>query len=224
MSDATQQNPEQQPQADPVFTLHMAAMREMQEPRDGIAPTPVSYIVICFFFLLFGGWYLGYYSGEWTANGLSERPIAGIPPTPPPQDPMVLGKEVFGACLQCHQDSGLGVAGTYPPLAGSEFVLGDKRRLVAILLKGLNGELIVNGKMYNSQMPAWEIREDEEIAAVLTYVRNSWGNKADPVPIDLVTSVRKELAGKPEWRAAALNEFAATPAPAPTAAPPAPAK
>ena len=46
---------------DAIVTLHMAAMREMQEPRDGIAPTPVSYIICCFFFLLFGGWYLGYY-------------------------------------------------------------------------------------------------------------------------------------------------------------------
>jgi len=223
MSDTTQQNPdEQQPQADPVFTLHMAAMREMQEPRDGIAPTPVSYIICCFFALLAGGWYLGYYSGEWTANGLSERPIAGIPPTAPPQDPMVLGKEVFGACIQCHQESGLGVAGTYPPLAKSEYVLGDKRRLVAILLKGINGELVVDGKVYNSQMPAWEIREDEEIAAVLTYIRASWGNKADPVPISLVTAVRKETAGKGEWRSATLDEFAAT-APAAPAAPATPA-
>ncbi len=211
------------PQPDPVFTLHMAAMREMQEPRDGIAPTPVSYIIMCFFALLAGGWYMGYYSGEWTANGLSERPIAGIPPTPPPQDPMVLGKEVFGACIQCHQDSGLGVAATYPPLAGSEYVLGDKRRLVAILLKGLSGELTVSGKPFNSQMPAWEIREDEEIAAVLTYIRSSWGNKGDPVSKDLVTAVRKETAGKNEWKSASLAEFAASaPAvPVPVVTPPA---
>ena len=208
MSNIAQPNPDENPQVDPVFTLHMAAMREMQDPRDGIAPTPVSYIICCFFILLAGGWYMGYYSGEWTANGLSERPLAGIPPTPPPQDPMVLGKEVFGACLQCHQQSGLGVPGSYPPLAGSEYVLGDQRRLVAIVLKGLNGPFTVNGKPYNSQMPAWEIREDEEIAAVLTYVRNSWGNKADRVPIEFVTAVRKELAGKPEWGAAALAEFA----------------
>ena len=226
MSNVTQHNPEsnpeKQPQADPVFTLHMAAMREMQEPRDGIAPTPVSYIICCFFALLFGGWYMGYYGGEWTANGLSERPIAGIPPTPPPQDPMVLGKEVFGGCLQCHQQTGLGVPGTYPPLATSEIVLGDKRRLIAILLKGLNGEFQVNGKTYNSQMPAWEIREDEEIAAVLTYIRGSWGNQADPVPIGLVTAVRKEVAGKSEWRAASLAEFAASPSSIPAPVTPAP--
>lgn len=210
MSQATNQNPEDNSQVDPVFTMHMAAMREMQDPRDGIAPTPVSYIICCFFALLAGGWYAGYYGGDWTANGLSERPIAGTPPVAPPQDPMVLGKEVFGACIQCHQEHGMGVAGTYPPLAGSEYVVGDKRRLVAILLKGVSGELTVNGKIYNSQMPAWEIREDEEIAAVLTYIRASWGNKADRVPIDLVTAVRKETAGKPEWRAATLAEFAGT--------------
>jgi mono/diheme cytochrome c family protein len=212
MSDTAPQNPEQQPQPDPVFTLHMAAMREMQEPRDGIAPTPVSYIICCFFFLLAGGWYMGYYGGEWTANGLSERP-------------MVLGIEVFGACVQCHQESGLGVAGTYPPLAGSEYVIGDTRRLAALVLKGMNGPIVVNGQTYSSQMPAWEIREDEEIAAVLTYIRSSWGNKAGPVPIDLVTAVRKETAGKNEWRADTLDAFAATtpaaPATAPATAPPA---
>ena len=210
MSNVEQKNPEQDPQPDPVFTLHMAAMREMQEPRDGIAPTPVSYILCCFFILLVGGWYLGYYSGEFGPNGLAERPLAGVPVKPPPVDPMVLGKEVFGACIQCHQATGLGVAGTYPPLAGSEYVLGDKRRLVAILLKGLNGEFVVNENTFNSQMPAWEIREDEEIAAVLTYIRATWGNKADAVSPELVTAVRKETAGRTDWRASSLAEFAAS--------------
>jgi len=215
MSDVVNENPESDPQPDPVFTLHMAAMREMEEPRDGIAPTPISYIIMCFFTLLAGGWYMGYYSGEFTANGLAERPIAGIPTAAPPSDPMVLGKEVFGACIQCHQESGLGVSGTYPPLAGSEYVLGDKRRLAAILLKGLSGEIMVKGSPYNSQMPAWEIREDEEIAAVLTYIRASWGNQGDAVAKEVVTAVRKETAGRGEWRAATLAEFASATAPAP---------
>lgn len=194
---------------DAVVTLHMAAMREMQEPRDGIAPTPVSYIICCFFLLMFGGWYMGYYGGDWTGNGLAERALSGPPPAPPPQNPMVLGKEFFGNCIQCHQENGLGVAGSYPPLAASEYVLGDKRRLVALVLKGMNGVLVVNSRMYNSQMPAWEIREDEEIAAVLTYIRSSWGNKADPVSIDFVAKVRAELEGRGEWRSGTLAEFAA---------------
>ncbi len=209
MSNTIPQNPEEQPQMDPIFGLHQAAMREMAEPRDGISPTPVSYIIFCFFMLLFGGFYIGYYGGDWSGNGLAERATGGAIVAAPPQDPMVLGKEVFGACMQCHQENGQGVAGTYPPLAGSEYVLGDKRRLAAIVLKGLSGPFLVNGKTYASQMPAWEIREDEEIAAVLTYIRASWGNKADPVTTDFITKLRKEIAGQSEWRSDTLEAFAA---------------
>jgi mono/diheme cytochrome c family protein len=212
--------------ADPVFTMHLAAMREMAEPRDGVSPTPVSYLVMCFFFLLWGGFYMGYYFGDWSGNGLAVRPTAGGVKAGPPQNPMVVGKEVFGSCMQCHQETGLGLPGQYPPLAGSEYVLGDKRRLAAIVLNGLSGEVHVKGATFNGTMPPWATRDDEEIAGVLTYVRNSFGNKADPVSIDLVASVRKEVDGKGEWKIPTLEAFAATPPPpsaAPAPAAPAPA-
>lgn len=204
---------------DPVFAMHMQAMRELAEPRDGISPTPVSYIIICFFYVMWGGWYIGNYAGDWTGNGLTERASSGPAVAGPAQDPMVLGKEVYGSCIQCHQENGLGVVGTTPPLAGSEYVLGDKRRMTAILLNGLNGELMVKGQLYNSQMPAWNVRDDEELAAVMTYVRASWGNKADRITKEFVTAVRKEIDGKGEWRANTLAEFtASTPSAAVTAA------
>ena len=215
------------PTVDPIFAIHSAAMREASEPRDGIKPTPVSYIIMCFFWILWGGWYMGYYSGEFKGNGLNERAVGGPRPAGPPQNPMVLGKEVFGPCIQCHQESGLGVAGSYPPLVGSEYVLGDKRRLVAILLKGITGEFVVKGATYNSEMPNWSHREDEELAAVATYIRASWGNKADAVSTEFVAAIRKELGDKGGWKAKTLAEFAESkPAVAPVAAPaaaPAPA-
>jgi hypothetical protein len=83
--------------------------------------------------------------------------------------------------------------------------------LAAILLNGLNGDLVVNGKSYNSQMPAWNTRDDEELAAVMTYIRSSWGNKADPVSRELVAAIRKEVEGKGEWNAASLAAFTASP-------------
>ena len=196
------------PDVDPVFQMHAAAMREMQEPRDGVSPTPVSYIVICFFYLLWGGFYIGFYGGTWKGDGLAERPLGGPPVVLPPQDPMKLGREVFNSCMQCHQETGLGVPGSYPPLAGSEYVLGDKRRLAAILLNGISGELVVKGMTYNSAMPPWATLDDEEIAAVITYVRNTWGNKAEPISREFVGSIRKEVDGKGEWRAATLDAFA----------------
>jgi len=193
---------------DPVFTMHMAAMREMAEPRDGVSPTPVSYLICVFFFLLWGGWYIGFYGGDWTGDGLAERSAGKAAVAGPPPNPMVLGKEVFGSCIQCHQENGMGVAGTTPPLAKSEYVLGDARRLAAIVLNGLNGEFVVNGQTYNSQMPAWSVRDDEEIAAVLTYIRGTWGNQAGPVTKEFVAGVRKEIETKGEWRADSLAEFA----------------
>src|SRR3954447_13311939 len=122
--------------ADPVFTMHLAAMREMAEPRDGVSPTPVSYLICCFLFLIWGGFYMGYYGGNWNGTGFSERPSAGGAIKAPAQNPMVVGKEVFGSCMQCHQENGMGLPGQYPPLGGSEFVRGDKRRLTAIVLNG----------------------------------------------------------------------------------------
>lgn len=221
MSDQKNSDPIQMhPDEDSVFRIHTAAMREMEEPRDGISPTPVSYIITCFLYLLCGGFYMGYYGGTWKGDGLAERPIGGPAVVAPPQDPMKLGREIFNSCMQCHQESGLGVPGSYPPLAGSEYVLGDKRRLAAILMNGINGDFVVKGQTYNSKMPSWAMLEDEEIAAVATYVRNTWGNKADTMPIDLVKSVRKEVDGKGEWKSATLAEFAATAPPA--AAVPAP--
>jgi mono/diheme cytochrome c family protein len=215
--------PEPSQLADPVFTMHLAAMREMAEPRDGVSPTPVSYLVICFLYLLWGGYYMGYYGGDWNGNGLSERPSSGAAKTGPAQDPMVVGREVFGSCMQCHQESGMGLPGQYPPLSGSEYVLGDKRRMAAIILNGLSGEIKVKGMTFNAIMPPWASRDDEEIAGVMTYVRNSFGNKAEPVTKEFVAAVRKEVENRGEWKADTVNAFAATapPAPAAAAAPPA---
>jgi mono/diheme cytochrome c family protein len=221
----TEQNDEsvkQHPDIDPVFQMHTAAMREMQEPRDGVSPTPVSYIVICFLYILWGGFYIGFYGGTWKGDGLAERPIGGPPTALPPQDPMKLGREVFNSCMQCHQETGLGVPGSYPPLVGSEYVLGDKRRIAAILLNGISGEFVVKGQTYNSAMPPWATLDDEEIAAVATYVRNTWGNKAEPLSREFVGAVRKEVEGKGEWRAATLEAFTKSAPPTPAAAVPVP--
>ena len=195
---------------DRILEMHTAAMREMVEPRDGIRPTPVAFLIVCFFFTMWGGYYMGTYAGDWTGNGLAERvgPTAAGPTAP--QNPMVLGAEVYNACTQCHQADGKGLPGQFPPLAESEFVTGDTRRLAAILVNGINGELEVKGQKYNSQMPPWKDNyNDEEIAAVLTYIRASFGNKAGPVGKEVVEAVRKEVGAGGAWTAQTLEEFAA---------------
>jgi mono/diheme cytochrome c family protein len=94
-------------------------------------------------------------------------------------------------CLQCHQENGEGLEGVYPPLAKSDYMMADKKRSITQTLKGLTGEIKVNGKIYNGEMAAFETLTDEEISDVLNYVRNSWGNKSAAVIPTEVKVLRK---------------------------------
>jgi len=93
-------------------------------------------------------------------------------------------------CMSCHQSKGEGVAQAFPPLAISDYLMADKKRAINILLHGLEGNIKVNGQTYNSIMPKLTLN-DEEIANILTYVRNSWGNKGDQVLANEVKALRK---------------------------------
>ena len=89
---------------------------------------------------------------------------------------MERGKKVFlSACFACHMQEGQGLPAVFPPLAGSDFLKADKDRAIRIPLKGLSGPIVVNGKPYNNVMPP-QVFTDDQIADVLTYVMNSWGN------------------------------------------------
>ena len=104
---------------------------------------------------------------------------------------MEKGKTIYeNTCLACHQINGSGVPGMNPPLKNTKWVLGDKKTLINIVLNGLNEEIEVNGEVYANVMPAFNSLSDEEIADVLTYVRNSFGNKASAVKADEVKKVR----------------------------------
>ncbi len=99
------------------------------------------------------------------------------------------GKAVYTQyCLTCHMADGLGVDGMNPPLAKTDYVLGNKTRLTHVLLNGLQG-VEIGGEAYHGVMPAQELT-DAQVAAVLTYVRNSFGNKASAVSVAEVKAVR----------------------------------
>ena len=101
------------------------------------------------------------------------------------------GKKVYLArCLTCHQVDGLGVQNMNPPLAGTTYVVGDKTRLIKIVLNGFNERVEIEGDIYNNPMPAQNTLTDQEIADVLTYVRNSFGNKASAINASEVKKVR----------------------------------
>jgi mono/diheme cytochrome c family protein len=95
-------------------------------------------------------------------------------------------------CMSCHQIDGAGIAGVFPPLNDTEWVVGDKGRVIRIVLDGMMGETEVQGVVYSGAMPPWKtFLSDEEIAAVVTYIRNAWDNEASDVTPQEVKLVRE---------------------------------
>lgn len=116
---------------------------------------------------------------------------------------LLAGQEVFGRdgyCATCHQPDGQGLeASGFPPLAGSKWVTGSEERLIKLTTNGIMGPITVNGKDYPGQVPMTpfgKLLNDEETAAVLTYVRNSFGNKASAISIEKVKEVQEQIKNK----------------------------
>jgi mono/diheme cytochrome c family protein len=180
--------------------MHGAILREMSEPSDGSEPIPMWMLAGITALALFCGGYLAFYSGGFRGDVFNYttdfKPGKAGPAGP--VDPRVLGKKVFTAnCTACHQSTGVGQPGQFPPLVGSEFVVGDApNRLVAIVLHGIQGSIKVHGTVYNGAMPAWETLGDEKLAAVLSYVRNEWGNSAPNISKEAVTAIREKTKGQ----------------------------
>lgn len=111
----------------------------------------------------------------------------------PQQGAAVDGRQLFIAkCQACHQASGQGLPGVFPPLAGSDWVKGEPEVTIQILLHGLNGPIEVAGATYNGAMPAFgEQMSDAELAAVLSFIRSEWGNASSTVEVAAVEAARK---------------------------------
>ena len=108
------------------------------------------------------------------------------------EDQVKAGQALFaGTCSTCHQANGEGLAGVFPPLAKSSVLKDNPKRIVQIMLHGLNGPITVNGKDYNSTMPPMSQLTDDEVANIGTYVLNSWGNPGGRITKEEVAEVRK---------------------------------
>ncbi|MEJ2299556.1 MAG: cytochrome D1 domain-containing protein [Woeseiaceae bacterium] len=107
---------------------------------------------------------------------------------------MAKGQAVYnGNCAACHQPDGTGLKGAFPPLAGSDFLQGNRRKVIGAALFGLSGPITVNGEQYTGVMPSQGHLPNEDLAAALTYVFQSWGNDLAAVSVDEVASIRAEL-------------------------------
>ena len=156
-------------------------------------------------FLFAMGFYLGRYSGSWStiAHEVENPQSASAAPI----KRVVDGALVYtGMCQTCHQASGSGVPGQYPPLARSSWVTQDAETPIRIVLYGLEGPITVNGVAYDNKMPQFHDKlSDDEITAVVNHVRTSWGNAADPVEEATVAAIRSENGSRNPWSASELQ-------------------
>jgi mono/diheme cytochrome c family protein len=191
-----------------IQQMHAPILREQGEPREGFEPIPPAWTIVFGLLVFACGYYLAMYSGDFRGDVFNEnRGEASASQPAKPVDPAVLGQRLFnGKCVACHQPDGKGRPGQFPPLAQSEWLLGPPEIPVLILLLGLQGDVTVAGQHFNGNMPAFGGQlKDEQIAAVLTHVRQEWGNHADPIPVELVTRLRQSEQRKQPWTAEALK-------------------
>ena len=109
------------------------------------------------------------------------------------QEQVDAGKVLFtGPCSVCHQANGEGLPGVFPPLAKSDYIAKDVKRMISTVLHGLTGKITVNGKDYDSVMPPMNQLNDDGIANILTYVLNTWGNPGGRITTEDVKKVRAQ--------------------------------
>ena len=171
-----------------------AVNREKRLTENGMEPVSLSLILVCGLVMLVGGAVLGqgggffaydelYKEGQMRTPSPVEEPVVAIPGP----SLAILSKEgakVYSKCAGCHGAGGAGGSGI-PPLAGSEWVTGPTEQLSQIIYHGISGPITVAGVSYNGVMPAQNLGlGKKELAAVMTYIRNSWGNSGSVVSLE----------------------------------------
>ena len=175
---------------------------EAAEPKAGQVAVPV-WLIVLLFLVLYGGMVYfdrnsGWFSEQVYAPYRSLPEVEAFQPVTGAPNLIQLGLQVYNkpTCVACHQANGKGLPGQFPPLIRTDWVLEpEPGRLIRAVLDGLSGPIQVEGQSYNGAMVPWRgALTDEEIAAVLTYVRQNpeWGNKAPEVKPERVKEVREK--------------------------------
>ncbi len=130
------------------------------------------------------------YLPEGTGIKVAEMPSRAAPSARTKAERVARGEQIFKTnCAACHQSTGEGIPAAFPPLAKSDFLNADKIRAIETVLQGRQGKLVVNGQEFNGVMPEWSL-SDEDIANLLTFVYNSWGNSGQEVSPEEVKAHR----------------------------------
>ncbi len=201
-----------------LLAAHEKLLGKKPDDQANYRLLPLSLLFVFSGLIFFAGTYLNLYSGHFDPHVYNEHALphkGGVEVVK--IDPRELGKKLFNnaACNTCHQVTGLGQPGIYPPLVGSEWVLGTEERVIRIVLYGLQGKVTVKGTDYSAAaMPSfgkvagsgfnWS---DDKIAAVLTYVRSEWGNNAAAITAAQVAAIHAKEGDRKAWTAEELAKL-----------------
>lgn len=170
-----------------------AQQRENEDPEEAVRPMPVAALLVAAAMVIWAVVYilstepltLSQFGDQRTRAELS-GPVAAA-------GGAVDGKALYAAqCAACHQPTGAGLPGVFPPLDGSEWVQGEPRVLANILLHGITGEITVKGNKYQGAMPAFPQLSDAELAGIASFIRSNWSNKAEPLQAELFAKERAD--------------------------------
>lgn len=170
-----------------------AQQRENEDPEEAVRPMPVAALLVAAAMVVWAVVYilstepltLSQFGDQRTRAELS-GPVAAA-------GGAVDGKALYAAqCAACHQATGAGLPGVFPPLDGSEWVQGEPRVLANILLHGITGEITVKGNKYQGAMPAFPQLSDAELAGIANFIRGNWSNKAEPLQAELFAKERAD--------------------------------
>jgi mono/diheme cytochrome c family protein len=187
----------------PVKPTEPQLSQASEQARGSVVP--IWLIVFLFLLLYWGALYFdangGWFSTKVYAPFHTEEEVQALQPVSGGNEAFELGKAVYNrpTCSACHQPSGQGTPGQFPPLAGSEWVLEeDPGRIIRLVLYGMSGPVTVKGQQFNSSMVPWNVLSDEEVAAVITYVRQNkeWGNNASAVTPAQVKAIREKIGNR----------------------------
>lgn len=195
-----------------LLEAHEQLLERQPEDNANYRLLPLVLLSVFSALIFWGGTYLNRYSGRFNPVVFNEdaKP-APNGPVVAQVNPLVLGKANFAlVCSTCHQATGLGQPGVYPPLVGSEWVNGSEERIIRIVLYGLKGPITVKGVTYNAAaMPVFRRGTgynwtDDKVAAVISYVRQEWGNSAPAVSPEKVAEIRNQIGNRAEFTAEEL--------------------
>jgi mono/diheme cytochrome c family protein len=201
------------PDSTDLDRLHSAVKREKADLAPESAPAPLWATFLLMLVAIIGGAQLGSNPYALPTAGDDVRPKgpgdeAGADPF---QTAMKKGSSGYAVCGGCHQGNGNGIPGQFPPLAGSEWVTGGTERLIRVTQHGLVGAITVKGQAYNTpggMQPFGAAMSAQDLANVLTYIRNTWGNEGTMITKEMVQKVRDEEKRATQWTEADLKPFA----------------